>query len=283
MSLRDRIGNVIFEVDTPVARAFDAALLIAIVASVIAVLLESVAGVRARYGAQLRAIEWAFTVAFTIEYAARIWTAREPLRYVRSFYGLIDLVAIVPTYLTLLFAGSHYLVVVRALRILRVFRILKAARYVGEAGVLARALRASSAKIVVFLVFVFTMVLISGAVMHLVEGRAHGFDNIPLSMYWAIVTLTTVGYGDLAPVTNVGRTLASLLMVLGYGVIAVPTGIVTSELARSTRPQPQRIDCPSCGTDRHEVDAAYCRVCGHDLRSDDDEADEVSEADGSEA
>ena len=266
MTLRDRIGNVIFEVDTPAGRAFDALLLVAIVASVVAVLLESVAPVRARYGPQLRAIEWGFTIAFTIEYLARIATARRPLRYVRSFYGLIDLLAIVPTYLTLVVTGSHALVVVRALRVLRVFRVLKAARYVGEAGVLSRALRASSAKIVVFLVFVSTVVLIGGAVMYLVEGPEQGFDSIPLGMYWAIVTLTTVGYGDLVPVTNLGRGLASVLMILGYGVIAVPTGIVTTELARASRPQPRRIECPSCGTDRHEADAAFCRVCGHDLR-----------------
>ncbi len=278
MTLRDRIGKVIFEVDTPAGRAFDALLLVAIVASVVAVLLESVAPIRAQYGAQLRAIEWGFTIAFTVEYLARIATARRPLRYVRSFYGVIDLLAIVPTYLTLVVTGSHALVVVRALRVLRVFRVLRAARYVGEAGVLARALRASSAKIVVFLVFVATVVLISGAVMYLVEGPRHGFDSIPLGMYWAIVTLTTVGYGDLVPVTNLGRTLASVLMVLGYGVIAVPTGIVTSELARATRPHPRRIACPSCGTDRHEVDAAYCRVCGHDLAR--REAQEAPNAEG---
>jgi voltage-gated potassium channel len=261
--LRRRVGDVIFETDTPAGRAFDVALLWAILLSVALVLAESVASLRLRYGATLRTLEWVFTALFTVEYVVRVIVARKRRRYVTSFYGVIDLLAIVPTYLSLVVTGSQYLVVVRALRLLRVFRVLKATRYLGEAGILMRALRASREKITVFLVTVLTLVLIIGSAMYLVEGPEHGFDSIPVSIYWAIVTLTTVGYGDIAPGTALGKLLSALVMILGYGIIAVPTGIVTSELTRAQGPA--RRDgpvCPSCGARDHPPDASFCRLCG---------------------
>ena len=284
MSLRERLGNVIFETDTPAARGFDVALLWAIVLSVALVLLESVAEVRARYGPTLRTLEWGFTVLFTVEYVARIYSARKPLRYVRSFYGVIDALAILPTYLSVLLVGSQYLLVIRSLRLLRVFRVFKAVRYLGQASVLVRALRASREKITVFLVTVLTLVLIIGSAMYLIEGPPNGFDSIPVSIYWSIVTLTTVGYGDIAPGTPVGKALAAAVMILGYAIIAVPTGIVTSELTRASvwesRPVPTADPglapdaaaghggprrCDACGAGGHAADAAFCRRCGAPL------------------
>ena len=268
MSLRDRVGTVIFGTDTPAGRAFDVALLVAIVASVALVVVESVAGIRARWVQELRVLEWTFTILFTVEYAVRIATARHPGRYVRSFYGVIDLLAILPTYLSLVLAGSHYLAVVRALRLLRVFRVVKAMRYVGQANVLGAALRASREKVIVFLFTVATLVLILGAAMYLIEGPAHGFDDIPTATYWAIVTLTTVGYGDIAPATAAGKALSALVMILGYSIIAVPTGIVTSEITRASAPRVREAHCPTCGVGGHAADATYCRACGAPLDGD---------------
>jgi voltage-gated potassium channel len=269
MGWRERIGRVIFETDTPAARAFDVALLWAIVASVVAVVLESVPSIRATYGPALRAVEWAFTLAFTVEYLLRLLTAGRDRRYAFSFFGLVDLLAILPAYLALLLGATPYLAVLRALRLLRVFRVLKLARYLSEARVLAQALTASRAKITVFLTFVLTAVLVVGAAMYVIEGPDRGFDSIPTSVYWAIVTLTTVGYGDISPQTPLGRTLAAALMILGYGVIAVPTGIVTTELARAgdrrdaarRRAEGRRI-CGDCGLVGHGEDARFCRRCG---------------------
>lgn len=265
MSVRERVGTVIFGTETPAGRAFDVALLAAIVASVALVVLESVAGVRARWLRELRILEWVFTGAFTLEYVVRIWSARRPRRYVRSFYGIIDLLAILPTYLSLVVAGSQYLAVVRALRLLRVFRVLKAMRFVGQANVLGAALRASREKITVFLFTVLTLVLILGSAMYLLEGPAYGFDDIPTATYWAIVTLTTVGYGDIAPGTAAGKALSAVVMILGYSIIAVPTGIVTSEITRASAPRVREARCPTCGVGGHAVDATYCRACGAPL------------------
>jgi voltage-gated potassium channel len=269
MGWRERLGRVIFETDTPAARAFDVALLWAIVASVVAVVLESVPSIRADYGPVLRRIEWAFTLAFTVEYVLRLLTAGRERRYAFSFFGLVDLLAILPAYLALLLGASPYLAVLRALRLLRVFRVFKLARYLGEASVLAQALLASRAKITVFLTFVLTSVLVVGAAMYVIEGPARGFDSIPTSVYWAIVTLTTVGYGDISPQTPLGRTLAAALMIVGYGVIAVPTGIVTTELVRAgdrreaaQRQAAERRICGDCGLTGHGEDAQYCRRCG---------------------
>ncbi|MBA2667401.1 MAG: ion transporter [Trueperaceae bacterium] len=274
MPTRERIGRVIFGTDTPAGRAFDVILLWAIVVSVVAVVLESVPSIRATYGAELVVAEWAFTVAFTVEYAFRLATARRPRRYASSFYGAIDLLAVLPSYLGLLFGGAPLLVVLRALRLLRVFRVLKLTRYLGEAGVLSRALGASRVKITVFLTFVLTVVLVVGSFMYVVEGPTSGFESIPVSVYWAIVTLTTVGYGDITPLTPLGRTLAAALMILGYAVIAVPTGIVTTELVRAGeardgttvretpgRAAPRR-ECMACGLVGHGSDAGFCRRCG---------------------
>ncbi len=265
MTLRERIGEVIFETHTPAARAFDVALLVAITASVVLVMLESVASIRAQYTTLLRQLEWGFTILFTLEYAMRIWSARKPLGYVRSFYGVIDLLAIVPTYLSVFLVGSQYLLVVRALRLLRVFRVFKAVRYLGEANILRRALQASREKITVFLFTVFMLVIIIGSVMYLVEGPEQGFDSIPTAMYWAIVTLTTVGYGDIAPGTALGKTLAAFVMILGYSIIAVPTGIVTSEITRVAREPQDLRTCSQCGATRHDPKARYCRMCGAEL------------------
>jgi voltage-gated potassium channel len=272
MTWRERLGNVIFETDTPAGRAFDVALLWAILASILAVLLESVPELRTLYGSELRAAEWAFTGAFTIEYLLRVVTARRRRRYVTSFYGVVDLLAVLPAYLGLVLGATPYLVLLRALRLLRVFRVLKLTRYLGEANVLGAALVASRQKITVFLVFVLTAVLLVGSLMYLVEGPERGFTSIPLSMYWAIVTLTTVGYGDIAPQTALGRLLAAALMILGYGVIAVPTGIVTTELVRAgdrsdaaARSVAQARVCPSCGLAGHGSDARFCRRCAAEL------------------
>jgi len=261
-SWRYRLHEVIFEADTPAGKGFDVALLVAIVLSVAAVLLESVAAVRASYGPQLRAVEWTFTLLFTAEYALRLASVGRPLRYAASFFGVVDLLAIVPTYLSLIVAGTQSLIVIRALRLLRVFRVLKLAHFVGEARMLHAALRASSRKIVVFLGGVLTIVLIVGSLMYLIEGPRNGFTNIPESVYWTIVTMTTVGYGDIAPQTVLGRFLASVVMILGYGIIAVPTGIVTVEMAGSFKRAVSTQACLECGGEGHASDARFCKHCG---------------------
>ena len=266
MITRQRIHEIVFEADTPAGRAFDLALLVSIVASVIAVLLESVEAIRLEHGAWLRAAEWFFTGLFTLEYLVRLAVIGRPWRYALSTFGLIDLLAILPTYLSLVFAGSQSLLVIRALRLLRVFRVLKLVHFVGEAQMLRTAIRASARKIVVFVSFVVTAVLIIGAVMYLVEGPENGFMSIPLSMYWAIVTMTTVGYGDIAPQTVLGKALASMVMIMGYGVIAVPTGIVTVELNRASRTDAVSTQsCPTCSAEGHDVDARFCKYCGEAL------------------
>lgn len=268
MTLRERLGDIIFETDTPVSRGFDVVVLWAILLSVLAVMLESVAGIRGTYGDILRAIEWGFTALFTLEYLIRVYTARKRLRYIGSFFGVVDLLAVLPSYLSLFFVGSQYFIVIRGLRLLRVFRVLKLVRFLGEASVLSRALRASREKIVVFLVAVLTIVVIIGSTMFLIEGEANGFTNIPVSVYWAIVTLTTVGFGDIIPQTPLGRFLAAIVMILGYGIIAVPTGIVTTELARvsrETRSLHRHDHCATCGLDEHDEDARFCKRCGASL------------------
>lgn len=257
--------EIIFEADTPAGKAFDFGVLCCIILSVLAVMLESVTSLRVRYGATLIFIEWAFTILFTLEYVLRLVSVQRPLRYALSFFGVVDLLAIIPTYLSLLVPGSQYLLVIRILRLLRIFRILKLGEYLHEADILTRALRASRYKISVFLLTVFTLVIIIGAVMYVVEGEANGFTDIPTSIYWAIVTLTTVGYGDVAPRTALGQAIASLAMLLGYGILAVPTGIVTIELARANRPRVTTQACPACSAQGHDDDAVYCKYCGTHL------------------
>ena len=262
---RGRLHEVIFEADTRAGRAFDVALICLILLSVLAVMLESIRGVREQYGAELYAAEWAFTFLFTVEYILRLASVRRPLRYATSFFGIVDLAAIVPTYLSLLLPGSHYLLVVRILRLLRIFRILKLAEHLTEADVLMSALRASRRKISVFLLTVLTMVVIIGTLLYVIEGEENGFTSIPAGIYWAVVTLTTVGYGDISPKTPAGQTLAAAVMIIGYGIIAVPTGIVTVEIAQAVRKPVSTQSCPSCSAQGHDVDAVHCKYCGATL------------------
>ena len=262
---RSRLHEIIFEADSREGKVFDLALLACIVASVVAVTLESVAGIRAEHGPALRTLEWIFTALFTVEYVLRLICVGRPFRYATSFFGVVDLLAILPSYLSLFFAGTQSLVVIRALRLLRVFRVLKLAHFVGAERMLGAALRASFRKIVVFLGTVATLVLIIGALMYLVEGSDSGFTSIPVSVYWSIVTLTTVGYGDIAPQTVLGRFLASLVMIIGYGIIAVPTGIVTVELANVRNRPVSTQACPQCSREGHDTDARFCKYCGAGL------------------
>ena len=264
---RARLHEIIFEADTRAGRLFDLALIWLILLSVATVILESVRSVREQYGELLYALEWLFTLLFTVEYLLRLVSVRRPLRYATSFFGVVDLLAIIPTYLSILVPGSQYLLVIRILRLLRVFRLLKLSEYVTEADTLRRALRASRRKISVFLSAVMLLVVIIGALMYVIEGEEHGFTSIPISIYWAIVTLTTVGYGDLSPRTALGQMLASVVMIIGYGIIAVPTGIVSVELAHAVRAQEEvsRQSCPACGAEGHDPDAICCKYCGATL------------------
>lgn len=262
-SLKERLGYLIFETQPGWPQRFDALLLVAIGLSILVVLFESVDSLASSYGGALRIAEWAFTSLFTVEYLVRVWVARKRRRYVFSFFGIVDLLSLLPTYLSLVFAGLHSLLVIRILRLLRVFRIFKLLRLISEASALGSALRASVAKIAIFIGVVMVIVVVVGAAMHLVEGPVHGFTSIPTSIYWAIVTLTTVGYGDIAPATVVGQSLAATLMILGYGVIAVPTGIISAELVSHRRGV--ATICPDCGLDQHADDAAYCRACSAKL------------------
>lgn len=260
---RATLHEVIFEADTPAGKAFDVVLLVLILLSVLAVMLDSVVSIREEYGQILRAIEWMTTILFTVEYGLRLYCVGRPLAYAFSFFGIVDLLAIVPTYLSIVFTGAQSLVVIRILRFLRVFRVLKLVHFVGEASELRAALRASARKIIVFLGAVMTAVMIVGAVMYLIEGEESGFTSIPQGMYWAIVTMTTVGYGDLAPQTVTGKLLASLIMVLGYGIIAVPTGIVSVEMSAASRGRPLSTQvCPNCASEGHDAGARFCKVCG---------------------
>lgn len=264
--LKTKLYEVIFEADTPAGKAFDLVLLILILLSVAAVMLESISGIQPELKSTLSVVEWIITICFTIEYILRIWVVRHPGRYIFSFYGIVDFLAVLPSYIGLLLVNAHALVIIRAIRLLRIFRLFKLTRYLSEANVLMRALKASRTKISVFLFAVLTLVIIIGTVMYLVEGEAHGFTSIPKGIYWAIVTLTTVGYGDIAPSTNLGQFIASFVMILGYGIIAVPTGIVTAEIARTgkvTKPTTQY--CPNCLKGNHESDAVYCKYCGEKL------------------
>ncbi len=265
MPWRERLHEIIFEADTATGKAFDIALIASIALSVLAVSLESVATFNARYGSQLRVLEWILTGLFTVEYGLRMLCTKYPIRYVRSFFGVVDLLSILPTYLSLIFEGSHYLLVIRLLRVLRVFRVLKLAQYVQEGRLLTQALYASRRTITVFLLVVLTLVMIIGSMMYMIEGEANGFTSIPRSVYWAILTLTTVGYGDIAPQTDLGRFAASIVMILGYGILAVPTGIVSVELARVESPDISTQVCPTCTAEGHDPDAVYCKYCGAGL------------------
>jgi voltage-gated potassium channel len=262
---REVLHEVIFEAETFGGRAFDIALIWCIILSVSAVVLESVSSIRSKYGTILYQLEWFFTVLFSLEYILRLISVKRPLRYAFSFFGLVDLLAVIPTYLSVFFPGSQYLLTVRILRLLRVFRVLKLTEYVAEASVITSALRASRRKISVFLLAVFSMMVIVGSSIYFIEGEEHGFTDIPTSIYWAIVTMTTVGYGDLSPQTAAGKTLASIVMIMGYGIIAVPTGIVTVEISQAARKHVSTQACPSCSAEGHDYDAVFCKYCGMHL------------------
>jgi voltage-gated potassium channel len=263
-----KMHRIIFEADTPSGKLFDVILLWAILLSVLAVMLETVESISSRHRQFMVITEWSFTILFSIEYLLRILSVGKPMKYITSFMGIVDLLSVLPTYISLFVAGPQYLMVIRTIRLIRVFRILKLTRYVSEAQVLGKALRASFAKITIFISGVVILVLIMGTLMYLVEGPEHGFTSIPTSMYWTIVTITTVGYGDIAPVTTLGQTLASIIMLMGYGIIAVPTGIVTGELVKSRNKNPEDFNthsCPQCSKEGHDADAKHCKYCGANL------------------
>jgi len=262
---RRKVFEVVFEADTRAGRAFDITLIWLILLSVLAVFLESRRDMRDVFGRELFVAEWFFTILFSIEYCLRLISVRRPLRYALSFYGLVDLLAILPTYIGLFVPGTHYLLTIRILRLLRIFRILKLTHYISEANVLTTALKASKRKIGVFLVAVLTIVTSVGSLMYVVEGEENGYTDIPTSIYWAIVTITTVGYGDISPQTGLGKFLASILMIMGYGIIAVPTGIVTAELTRAGITPLSTQVCPNCHAESHDLDAVYCKYCGEKL------------------
>ncbi len=259
---RLRTHEIIFEAETPAGKTFDLMLITVILLSVVVVMMESTALMRDNFGEILRILEWGFTILFTIEYFLRLTTVGRPWLYARSFYGLVDLLSIIPTYLSLIVPGSQYLLVIRTLRILRVFRILRLVRYMTEASLLYRAIYASRRKIFVFLYGVMILVIIVGSLMYVVEGEENGFTSIPRSIYWAVVTLTTVGYGDIAPQTIPGQLLAVIVMIMGYGIIAVPTGIVTSELSQMSPQTFNTKTCHNCSAEGHDKDAVYCKFCG---------------------
>lgn len=258
------LGSLIFGLNTPAARTYDKVVIVLIVASVISVMLESVSGLSRPTREGLRWAEWVFTVVFTLDYLGRLLGARRPLRYALSFYGLVDLITILPSYLSLLFPGTQYLLVVRALRLLRIFRVFKLARYSDQASLIGEALRASREKIIVFFISVLSMVIVFGTLLYMVEGPEHGFTSIPTSIYWAVVTVTTVGYGDISPKTGLGKFIATLAMLTGYAIIAVPTGIVTVGLQEAREARRGRT-CPQCGLGQHDPDAHFCKRCGENL------------------
>lgn len=261
---QQRLHEIIYEADTPAGKAFDVFLIASILLSVAAVTFESVDQIRQQFGPYFRMMEWFFTVLFTVEYILRILAVQRPSKYIFSFFGIVDLLALLPNYLSIFFFGTQSLLVVRSFRLLRIFRVFKMGSYLRQAKILQNALVASRQKIVVFLVGVLATVFTVGALMHLIEGDQSGFTNIPVSVYWAIVTMTTVGYGDIAPQTPLGQAFASVLMILGYGVLAVPTGIMSVEIAKASISTSTQA-CPSCTKQGHEQDAIFCKYCGDPL------------------
>lgn len=259
---RTRLHNTIYESNTTAGKAFDVALLILIIASIIVVMLDSVNSYRKQYGHIFDALEWTFTILFTLEYILRLISIKKPLRYVVSFLGIIDLLAIIPSYLSIFFTGAQSLLVLRALRLLRIFRIFKLTHFLTEMEFLRVSIKSSLKKIAIFMLVVLSLVIILGSVMYLVENGENGFHSIPDSIYWAIVTITTVGYGDISPVTPWGKFIASIMMFIGYGIIAVPTGILTTEMALAVRSKKEKHEtCPGCGKEGHDSDAMFCKYC----------------------
>jgi len=267
LTLRRRLHEIIFEADTPAGKRFDVLLIVSIVLSVTAVMLDSVQSVRNEYGGIFFFFEWGFTLLFTAEYFLRLYCVGRPRLYATSFYGVVDLLAILPTYISLILPGSQFLLVIRILRVLRIFRVFKLVQYLGEVDFLLKALRASGRKIAVFLFTVLTLVTIFGSLMYIIEDAKNGFTSIPRSIYWAIVTLTTVGYGDITPRTEIGQALAAMIMIFGYAIIAVPTGIVTVEMAQAFKEKEtiSTQSCPQCSAEGHDSDAKFCKFCGSAL------------------
>ncbi|MBB3240282.1 voltage-gated potassium channel [Pseudomonas sp. Tn43] len=262
---REDLYVIIFQSDTPAGRRFDSILLLIILASLVIVVLDSIDSIHQNYADILAYIEWGFTVVFAIEYALRLYCSPKPLRYAFSFYGLVDLLAIVPGILALYYTDAQYLLIIRIIRMLRIFRVLKLSPYLKQANYLMTALQGSKQKIVVFLLSVSTLVTVFGTLMYVIEGPEHGFTSIPKGIYWAIVTLTTVGFGDIVPKTPLGQVVSSLVMITGYSIIAVPTGIFTAELANAMRGEQLQHDCPTCKKNSHEHGAAFCSRCGNAL------------------
>ncbi len=265
LSVREKLHEVIFEAETLAGKLFDVILIASIVISVIVVMLDSVRSINQKFGETFYIIEWIFTILFTLEYFLRLYSVGKPLKYALSFFGIIDLLAIIPTYIGLFFPSTRYFTVVRILRVLRIFRVLKFVQYLSAAQTLLIALKQSRRKIAVFIFTVFTLVIIFGSLMYIIEGEGNGFTSIPRSIYWAIVTLTTVGYGDISPNTPLGQAFAAFIMILGYGIIAVPTGIVTAELSKADVKLVSTQACKECSMEGHDTDARYCKYCGAKL------------------
>ena len=261
-NLRQKIKKIIFGTNTRSEKLFDEILIFVIVLSVLTIMLDSVSGLNQNYGTALYIAEWVFTIIFTLEYFLRMYCVRRPLRYIFSLYGIIDLLSIIPTYLSVLFPGVQVLSIIRVLRVLRIFRILKLVQYMGEANHLLKALARSKKKIFIFLFAVINIVIILGSIMYLIEGEKSGYTSIPISIYWAIVTLTTVGYGDITPITPLGQALSMIVMLIGYSIIAVPTGIITSELSSYERSHMSTISCPFCEVKNLAPDSVFCNKCG---------------------
>jgi voltage-gated potassium channel len=263
--LRASLHEIIFEADTPAGKAFDVLLIVSIVTSVVLVMLDSVSSIQIAYGELLYLGEWFFTFLFTVEYILRLFCVGRPLAYATSFFGVVDLLAVLPTYLSIFVPGTQYFLVIRILRVLRIFRVLKLVTYVGETRLLMQALRASRRKITVFLFAVLTLVIIFGALIYLIEDPESGFTSIPRSIYWAVVTLTTVGYGDISPQTDLGQAVSAIIMIIGYGIIAVPTGIVTAEMTQVYKASVSTQACPQCSAEGHDTEAKFCKFCGSTL------------------
>ncbi len=263
MISKDRLHEIIFEADTNKGKLFDVVLLIFILLSVLGVILNSVKVVDSEYGEFLQACEWVFTILFTIEYFLRIYSIQKPLKYIFSFMGIIDLLSIIPTYLVFIYPPIRFLIDIRVIRLIRVFRIFKLSRYLRGANIMRIALRSSGPKIIVFLLSIILIVIVLGTLMYVIEGQQNGFDNIPKSIYWSVVTLTTVGYGDVVPLTSMGQFVASMIMILGYGIIAVPTGIVSASMVSASKENTQ--SCRACSKEGHAEDATFCKFCGSKL------------------